>query len=796
MTTASLATRYKSRKVLKRLRTYDVGGQLWSMRSTLLLSVVYIVMCSLLAPTATYSYDEIGLLGISNSWLHYGTSLFATTKFGIEIPMLGVLAQSLAVLIATSHVVSGVAAVHIAWKLPLIMANLFTAHLLVRLGDRFGYLHSRWLGLMWLFSPAVFWVATGHGQIEPLSVLSTIWAMTLLLDRRYFSAGLICGLGSGVEYFPLILAVAVIFLLIVSSIRIRDAVFVLSGTLSGMVVSFGPSVIFGSGSKGLSSAVSHGVISSSGGSLVPWGLSIWNLNRSLQPPSSVTTIIVSALVVASIMITGIVINYRRLLTTDCVVVWLTAVMLLLIVLLDPISQAQYAVIVAAGLFLLIPVVQLPSIVAMVIPTVGLLTYFLFESPWVFFLGLIDRYALHVPRLPIPVSPEAAIVMARVFIFSCVYVVFWSGYGTYYRRREMRRRSVVSQQLAAEVGGLVNSKGPSSRGVGLSMGVGVLACGLLASLGANSQLWSRIGSNGPDTPMDLSGVLVVPGQPITFKDHSVRINYDSGFVNWIRSGSILPQTVFSVEGDVRSPYTLPSTKGWISIADSRGVRIVVPSASDVSRFWVRMVVKLVGLPSGSSVGLPRIIFTVDGVTEKPVNVVGVGSSAAVVSLVVVRNGHDANRAISIVARRGIEAWSAIGKSALASHEPVSSFSNRVIVASLPNVVVTPEGGWLRLSYGSKTKLVPFILRVSGDSSARVSVRGLPVVSSMSMDLSQLLVRTTGSSNLSIRYLRYKKIQRFPLIVSIGCVWLLLLSFGFWRLSHIRQAGAEKTHVLPV
>ena len=54
---------------------------------------------------------------------------------------------------------------------------------------------------LWLISPVPLWVSAGHGQVESLTVLAdVVLALDLLLRRRPLLAGIVLGLGIGIEY--------------------------------------------------------------------------------------------------------------------------------------------------------------------------------------------------------------------------------------------------------------------------------------------------------------------------------------------------------------------------------------------------------------------------------------------------------------------------------------------------------------------------------------------------------------------------------------------------------------------
>src|SRR5713226_505722 len=166
------------------------------------IAVAFHVACAaVLLPVTSHPYDLAVLTGNAEAWLNWGFSPFYNWKFGIDYAALAVLAQSLRAFLSAIGV-PGIAAVHIAWKLPLVIANLLTAGVIYRLALKIAPNRAPVLATLWLVNPAVLWVSAGHGQVESIAVLSVLAAMLFALEGRLTLAGIITGLGIGIEYFP------------------------------------------------------------------------------------------------------------------------------------------------------------------------------------------------------------------------------------------------------------------------------------------------------------------------------------------------------------------------------------------------------------------------------------------------------------------------------------------------------------------------------------------------------------------------------------------------------------------
>ena len=87
----------------------------------------------------------------------------------------------------------------------------------------------------------------GHGQIESLTVLAIVLPLDLLLRRRPLLAGVVVGLGIGIEYLPVLVALIAIFWLYVSFIERREMYRFVAGCAGALAFCFGPPLATGLG---------------------------------------------------------------------------------------------------------------------------------------------------------------------------------------------------------------------------------------------------------------------------------------------------------------------------------------------------------------------------------------------------------------------------------------------------------------------------------------------------------------------------------------------------------------------
>ncbi len=211
----------------------------WLGRAPAVAMAFHILAALALMPVSGHPYDLASLTSSSGAWLRWGVPLFYQWKFGFDLTILGIGSQSLSFVL--QHLgMSGAAALATAWKLPLVLADLLVGVILVDLGRQLRSQRPTLLATLWLISPVPLWVSAGHGQLESLTVLAIVLSVDMLLRRRPMLAGVVVGLGIGIEYLPVLVALVVIFWLYVSVIKRREVYRFAAGCTAAVIFCFGP----------------------------------------------------------------------------------------------------------------------------------------------------------------------------------------------------------------------------------------------------------------------------------------------------------------------------------------------------------------------------------------------------------------------------------------------------------------------------------------------------------------------------------------------------------------------------
>lgn len=385
-------------------------------RTWLYVAIVFHIACSaVLVPVTSHPYDLAGITGPAQAWLTWGFSPFYNWKFGLDFTALTVLAHALASFLSGLGT-PGIVALHIAWKVPLVVANLITAGVIYRLSFRFVPNRAPMLAALWLVNPVVLWVSAGHGQVEAIAILCLFGALDLALEGRLFIAGLVTGLGVGIEYFPIAALGAIIVLWGGSQLPGRRPLLAYGLGLSlSLLACFLPLLLDPVGRT----ALVGGLVSSAGYSTALPGftaqpteslLSVWAWFGYRS--SNLWPLLFGALGVA-----GLVLGWRFARRGPQMAPLFLSIVLLLAVLLDANALPQFAIVAAAALWLLALVVEVQPLVMIALPTVGIATYFLFldfgqSTANAFFY---DAWAATGARLwPVPQSEQAAVFLGRLF----------------------------------------------------------------------------------------------------------------------------------------------------------------------------------------------------------------------------------------------------------------------------------------------------------------------------------------------------------------------------------------------
>ena len=198
----------------------------------------HILAALALMPVSGHPYDLASLTSSSGAWLRWGVPLFYQWKFGFDLTILGIGSQSLSFVL--QHLgMSGAAALATAWKLPLVLADLLVGVILVDLG-------RRWPSTADPLGHALADIArpslglSRAWPLESLTVLAIVLSVDMLLRRRPMLAGVVVGLGIGIEYLPVLVALVVIFWLYVSVIKRREVYRFAAGCTAAVIFCFGP----------------------------------------------------------------------------------------------------------------------------------------------------------------------------------------------------------------------------------------------------------------------------------------------------------------------------------------------------------------------------------------------------------------------------------------------------------------------------------------------------------------------------------------------------------------------------
>ena len=353
------------------------GGRLG--RAPAIAMVVHVLAAFALMPVAGHPYDLASLTGTSGAWLRWGFPLFYHWKFGADLSMLAVGSQSLSYVL--EHLgMSGAAALAVAWKLPLVLADLLVGAILVDLGRQLRCQRPGLMATLWLISPVPLWVSAGHGQIESLTILAIVLSLDLLLRRRALLAGVVVGLGIGIEYLPALVALVVIFWLCISVIERREVCRFVAGCAGALAFCFGPPLATDVGRTSLLGGLSFtaGVASHAAHAQAtgPVGSSLWAV-FDLSPGRLWLAAMLSASVAFMIVLA------RKARSTDSIPdrrrlgILAAGGLLLCVTLFDPGSLPQFSVLVLGGLCIVGLCVDLSPAVIILGPSLQLAAGLLF-----------------------------------------------------------------------------------------------------------------------------------------------------------------------------------------------------------------------------------------------------------------------------------------------------------------------------------------------------------------------------------------------------------------------------------
>jgi Glycosyltransferase family 87 len=539
--------------------------------------VVHVLAALTLMPVAGHPYDLASLTGTSGAWLRWGVPLFYDWKFGADLSILAVGSQSLAYVL--EHLgMSGGAAVAAAWKLPLVLADLLVGVILVDLGKQLRCPRPGLIATLWLISPVPLWVSAGHGQIESLTVLAIVLSLDLLIRHRPLLAGIVVGLGIGVEYLPALIAVIVIFWLYASVIERREVCRFAAGCAGALALCFGPALATDLGRTSLLGglAFTASVASHPGHEkAASIGSSLWAMFDLSPGPfwlftalsTSVAFMIVLARKARSADGTG-----RKRLG-----ILAAGGLLLCVTLFDPGVLPQFSVLVLAGLCLIGLCVDLSPVAIILGPSLQLAAGFFyvyggsFQSFWYDMWVTTGTSGWSFPQsvaVQVWASRLGAVVVTLGLLF------------------------VPSRMLGTNV--------PARLRIvmaGSAIVAGALGTAFLATWSLQPAFWQGVGSRGPATLADFS--LITQSQPgtLTMTPESAKITFSSSEVLAARESSVKPSLKLTVTA---RPFFARTTANTAALSHNAVQTVMIPGwareKTQVHSLWISA---LVGRPAWRS-----------------------------------------------------------------------------------------------------------------------------------------------------------------------------------------------------
>ena len=551
--------------------------------------VVHVLLAFALMPVAGHPYDLASLTGTSGAWLRWGIPLFYHWKFGFDLSALAVGSQGLCFVL--QHLgMSGAAALAVAWKLPLVLADLLVGAILVDLGRQLRSQRPTLMATLWLISPVPLWVSAGHGQLESLTILAILLSLDMLLRRRPLLAGVVAGLGIGVEYLPALVALVVIFWLYVSIIERRDVYRFVTGCVSALAFSFGPLLSTSLGRTSLLGGLVYtATVTGHPGhpkTAAPVGSSLWVVFDLSPGPFW----LVAAL---SVSVALVIVLAHRARNTDSTIarrrlgILAAGGLLLCVTLFDPGVLPQFSVLVLGGLCIVGLCVDLSPAVIILGPFLQLATGLLFVYGGSFQSYWYDMWATTGESgWPFPRSLLAADLAAWLGAVVLVFGLLRASSHVLRTNIPPRPRIIVARS---------------------SIAAGLLGSAFLATWSLQPVFWQGVGSQGPAT---LAGFPLItafqPGMVSIMRKHAL-ITFSPQEVLAAHESTVPP----SLELTVRArPFVAQTTADAASL--SRSATLTLPDwvreKPQVHSLWVSI---LLGRPAWRSQagllgGVPALI----------------------------------------------------------------------------------------------------------------------------------------------------------------------------------------------
>lgn len=501
------------------------GGRLG--RAPVVAMVFHVLAAFALMPVAGHPYDLASLTGTSGAWLRWGVPLFYNWKFGFDLSAVAVGSQGLTYVLA--HLgMSGAAALSVAWKLPLVLADLLVGAILLDLGRQLRCKRPALIPTLWLISPVPLWVSAGHGQIESLTILAIVLSLDLLLRHRALLAGVVVGLGIGVEYLPALVTLIVIFWLFVSFMERREAYRFVAGCAGALAFCFGPPLATGLGRASLIGGLSFSasVASHPGHAQVagPVDSSLWVLLHLSPGPLWLAAALATS-VALMIVLARKAGRVDRSSDRGRPGVLAAGGLLLCVTLFDPGALPQFSVLVLAGLCLVGLCMDLSPAAIVIGPSLQLAAGLIFVYGGSFQSYWYDMWVkTGISGWTFPQSPQVAGWAARFGAAVVAIGLLFAFYQLLGAKIPARLRTAVAC---------------------FSIAAGVLGAVFLATWSLQPAFWQGVGSQGPATLADFPLITATQlGTLSMTPDHSL-ITFPSSEVLAARESTVHPTLKLTV-----------------------------------------------------------------------------------------------------------------------------------------------------------------------------------------------------------------------------------------------------------
>lgn len=747
---------------------------------TLIMTAIAVIV---LLPTGGYAYDEAALLGGPNNWLRYGAPLYHASKFGADLTWLGLIAETVQHLIGSLGILSGVAAIHIAWKLPLMVATALSAKLFDSFarGDGDQTTHpSRRVFILWISSPLAIWVAAVHGQVESLAIASTAGGLYLLRSSRRWRwtiAGFVSGLGVGLEYFPAVVLVGALLITVgtrASWSRLAAAVvgFAL-GAMSGFFPIWINTNLRNEWIKALMGAARSGAPSVTGPTHSSYGLSVWLIiGRNPSPPMAIT---IMALLSATIIIVSFWLQRTGVWCASDSALAAAGALMVAAVLLDPVSNYQFALIAQAGLVLLALANKRSVGVPLLLGTSALVGYLLYESPWNFFYDMWGQAGGQLHR--IPQNPTLSEVMCRIFVVGALaYVLYVYTFAKpLFRVRDESRRFGTWR---------LNEK-PGAKGLVSVSGLLATCCilELFVLMAVSPPIWSAVGPAGPKDLIDLRGYSPAGSATINGKGE-IEATISRELVSVIKLAKDKPTLLLEVSQQplVAAPIGLPTVMSVNKVLRIDVSGLKRPSSVPMDSYLVQALVFDRNWPNRGSVPPSGSVSAIISGLRLSAKWIDFSSPGWCVVTFMVPQALVHGGRFTIMDPRGFTGWDGVS-AVRPSDRLVAKLSDSARKWS-PTVSVYAGGGavspapvGLRISYSSvpSASITP-VTRVTVVARTFAPTLKLPLVPSTAASVQSVLVKWPSEPRIIPSYL-----------VALSVLWLFALAGGVLWVTGVPRTG---------